>query len=190
MTASNENIGNNDLSRDDLWKELAVRAQQGDKQAYSRLLRDIFPYIKNLIRGSLANPDWAEDIAQEALISVHKSLATYSPECDFRPWLIAIVNFRKTDFLRKHYKNRRTYETATQKAAVFEENVTNTAHIGEFKDIESALADLPEGQRKIFEMIKIQGYSAKEVAKEMGMSVPAVKVSAHRTMNKLKERLG
>ena len=58
------------------------------------------------------------------------------------------------------------------------------------KDIESALADLPENQRKVFEMIKIHGYSAKEVADEMGMSVSAVKVSAHRTMNKLKDRLG
>ena len=177
------------LTQDEKWKSLAVQAQEGNKRAYSQLLHEILPYIKNVIRGGLANPDWVEDIAQEVLISVHKSLNTYSPDRSFTPWLMAIINFRKTDFLRKHYRGKKTKESVAENTDIFDQNVTNPSFAGEWKDIETALQELPDNQRKIFEMMKLKGYSAKEVADEMGMTVSAVKVSAHRTANKLKERL-
>jgi len=178
------------LSTGERWKNLAIQAQAGDKQSYSALLKEILPFIKNSIRSSLSNPDWAEDIAQEVLISVHKSLHTYSPERSFKPWLMSIVNFRRTDFLRAHYKRGKIKQNYKEIDKVFDLNVTNIDFSGELDDVEAVLNTLPKQQKKIFEMIKIQGYSAKEVADEMGMSESAVKVSAHRTLSKLKERLG
>jgi RNA polymerase sigma factor (sigma-70 family) len=181
---------NRDISRGEVWKDLAVRAQKGDARAYAELLRDIIPFIKGVAAGSLANPDWIEDLVQDVLISVHKSLSTYSEDRPFRPWLSAIIQFRRTDLLRKYYKSRGNKSVGLEDADFQAQHVTNPALSGELKDIEAALADLPDKQRKVFELIKIQGYSAQEVADEMGMSVSAVKVSAHRTMNKLKDRLG
>ncbi|MCB1531346.1 MAG: RNA polymerase sigma factor [Alphaproteobacteria bacterium] len=178
------------LTQDQQWSAWAAAAQQGDKKAYNNLLRDIAPYIRAVIAPTLADPDWADDITQNVLISVHKSLSTYSPKRSFKPWLNAITNFRRTDFLRCHYSRRKDKQTSLEDPNFIRNHVTNPAHAGEYKDIEGALAALPKKQRKIFEMIKIQGYTAKEVAKEMGMSVSAVKVSAHRTSNQLKEKLG
>ncbi len=180
----------NEFSKDDLWKNLALLAQNGDKEAYSELLRDIIPFVKASLSGTLANPDWIEDISQEVLISVHKSLHSYSNDRPFKPWLNAIIKFRRTDFLRKHYKSRKTKEATQDSIEIFEQNVTFQDTSGELKDIEDAISALPEKQQKIFKMMKIEGYSAKEVANEMDMSVSAVKVAAHRTTNKLKDMLG
>ncbi len=177
-------------TQSELWTEYAGLAQAGDKTAYNALLREIAPFIRNYILKSLANPDWADDISQEVLISVHKSLNTYSPDRPFRPWLMAIVNFRRTDYLRKHYNARENKQTTLDDFDFQKAHVTNPTHAGEYKDIETALDTLPDNQRKVFEMIKIKGYTAKEVANEMGMSVSAVKVSAHRSMAKLKAILG
>ncbi len=182
MKASN----NNKSSKGEIWKDWAVAAQEGNTLAYNHLLKDIAPFIRNYLIGRLANPDWVDDITQEVLISVHKSLKTYSSDRPFRPWLMAIINFRKTDFLRKHYNSRTDKQTSLDDLEFQSTHVTNPAHAGEYKDIENALGTLPEKQRKVFELMKIQGYSAQEVANEMRMSVSAVKVSAHRTMNKLK----
>ncbi|MCL4678871.1 MAG: RNA polymerase sigma factor [Alphaproteobacteria bacterium] len=179
-----------ELRGQDLWRELAVKAQQGDQRAYAALLRDIVPFIRAVASGSLANPDWVDDLVQDVLVSVHKSLSTYSDDRPFKPWLSAIIQFRRTDLLRKYYKNRSNKTVGLDDLEFSAQHVTNPAFAGELKDIEAALADLPDNQRKVFEMIKIHGYSAQEVANEMGMSVSAVKVSAHRTMNKLKDRLG
>lgn len=172
------------------WKELAVLSQNGDKRAYRDLLNAIVPFIRGRISGSLANPDWIDDITQEVLISVHKSLETYNGERAFKPWLNAIIQFRRTDFLRKHYKVKKVKESAGEKIEIFSEDVTFSNNAGELKDIEGAMDTLPEKQQKIFKMMKIEGYTAQEVANEMDMSVSAVKVSAHRTTVKLKDILG
>jgi RNA polymerase sigma-70 factor (ECF subfamily) len=177
---------NTSPSQSDQWQEWATAAQKGDKRAYSQLLGAIAPYVQNVIIKSLANQDAAEDIMQEVLISVHKSLASYSPDRPFKPWLMAIVNFRRTDYLRKYYSQREDRTATTDENYEFEAaNVTKPTHAGELKDIEAALATLPEQQQRIFRMIKIEGYTAQEVANEMNMNESAVKVSAHRTMKKL-----
>ena len=172
------------------WAELATQAQKGDKVAYGKLLREIAPYIKNVLVPSLANPNWADDITQEVLLSVHKALYTYAADRPFRPWLNSIINYRKLDFLRGHYTRRGDKSVDLEKGVNLESDVTAPEDIAELGNIDSELAKFPEPQRQIFEMIKIQGYSAQEVAEKMDMSVSAVKVSAHRTLAKLKENLG
>lgn len=176
--------------RPDTWQDLARKAQGGDRKAYSRLLADISPYIRNVLIGHVADPEWIEDIAQEILISVHKSLRTYDPDKAFKPWLGAIIKFRRTDFLRKHYRARGDKQTSLETLDFQKEYVTKPEHWGELKDVEKALEALPKKQRKIFELMKIQGYTAQEVASQTGMSVSAVKVSSHRTIQKLKKALG
>lgn len=174
----------------DRWNALARKAQSGDKAAYNQLLRDIIPFIQKVIARTLANPDWVDDITQDVLMSVHKSLKTYDPNLSFRPWLMAIVNFRRTDYLRKYYRTRDQKEKSENMAHFLGDSVTNPTHAGELKDIEGALNALPEKQGKIFRMVKIEGHSIEEVAKTMDMSQSAVKVSAHRTMKKLQKKLG
>ncbi len=177
---------NKQQPRGQIWRDWAVAAQEGNKTAYSRLLSEIAPFTKNFLLSRVVNPDWADDITQEVLISVHKSLKTYSGDRPFTPWLMAIINFRKTDFLRKHYSSRSDKQTTMDDAQFLASHVTNPEHAGEYKDVEAALDTLPSKQRKVFEMMRVQGYTAQEVANEMNMSVSAVKVSAHRTANKLK----
>ena len=175
--------------KDDPWRNYAVLAQKGDVAAYRILLNELLPYIKNVLVGQLANPEWAEEIAQEVLISVHKSLHTYQDDRAFKPWLRAIINFRKTDFLRKHYR-RKGQNNVPLDVADYEPVDSNIrGSEGELKDIESALDDLPKKQRRIFQMVKIEGHTINDVAKTMGMSESAVKVSAHRAMKKLQDRL-
>ncbi|MEM6781549.1 MAG: RNA polymerase sigma factor [Pseudomonadota bacterium] len=170
----------------EFWSEYAQAAQGGDKKAYNKLLTGIAPYIRNILAKSLSNQDAIDDVVQEVLISVHKSLKTYNPERPFKPWLYSIISFRRTDYLRKYYAGRDNKTAPLEHADFSDFGVTNTNHSGEYKDIEAALAQLPEQQRRIFTMIKIEGYTAQEVANEMDMKESAVKVSAHRTMKKLK----
>jgi len=171
------------------WEELAKLSQEGNKRLYSHLLSEITPYIKVRLVSGLANSDWVEEVIQDVLISVHRSLSSYSPDRPFKPWLNAIIHYRKADFLRKHYKNRDTNRFSQDNAEIFGNNVTTYPLAGELQDIEKAMATLPKKQQKLFQMMKIEGYSAAEVAVKMGMSVTAVKVSAHRASNKLKSIL-
>ena len=68
-------------------------------------------------------------------------------------------------------------------------DVTSPEDMTEYKNVEKALMTFPDKQQKIFRLIKIEGYSAAEVAEKMAMTESAVKVSAHRTLEKLKQNL-
>lgn len=57
------------------------------------------------------------------------------------------------------------------------------------QDLHDALAQLPDKQRKIINMMKLDGYSVAETATEMKMSESAVKVAAHRGYRKMQDWL-
>lgn len=171
------------------WNELAKLSQQGDKRAYNALLSEIFSYVRNYLIGGLSNTDAAEDVAQDVLVSVHKSLQTYSPDMPFKPWLMAIVHFRRADWLRSHYAGRKNMQTDLEDVGFQKQHVTNPALAGEWKDMEAALNRLPEKQRALFTLVRIEGYSMEEAADRMEMTVSAVKVSIHRTLKKLQGEL-
>jgi RNA polymerase sigma-70 factor (ECF subfamily) len=176
-------------SQEDQWRDLAVKAQAGDSAAYRELLTELVPFLRRVLLKSLARPSDADDIVQEILLSVHKALNTYSPERPFLPWLMAILNYRRADYLRHHYATRSNVTIPVENIDV-PDHVTDTSHNAEYRDVEKALDTIPDRQREVFELMKLKGYSAKEISDKTGMSVSAVKVSVHRTMAKLKEKLG
>ena len=170
------------------WSDIAAKAQKGDAAAYRSLLSDLVPIIRRTIIKSLPNPQHADDVVQEILISVHKALHTYDPKRPFMPWVQSIINFRKTDYLRQHYSQRENVKISLDDPDT-PDYLVISGHNGSTKDIEDAFESLPDQQKKVVELMKIKGYSAEEVSKKTGMSVSAVKVSAHRALQKIKERL-
>ncbi|MCB9973983.1 MAG: RNA polymerase sigma factor [Rhodospirillales bacterium] len=172
------------------WKDLAIAAQGGDKASYVRLLKEIAPYIRKIVLAGLANPDGADDITQEVLISIHKSLGTYSGDRAFKPWLHAIIHYRKTDYLRQHYARRGNLSVPVETQIDLADPVTSPEVLLEYRNVENEIARLPRKQQTVFRLMKIEGFTAQEVAERTGMSVSAVKVSAHRTLEKLKEKMG
>ena len=175
------------IKNQDEWDELATRAQRGDKQAYHRLLSSLAPYVRNIITPSLAQRDWADDLLQDILMGVHKSLARYIPGQPFRPWVNAIIRYRRAEFISQHYASQGHMKASLDEVEEQGSDMFKAVHT--IEDIERALEQLPHQQREVFRMVRIEGYSVKEVAEKTGMTVSAVKVSAHRSAAKLKEFL-
>jgi len=170
------------------WRELAGKAQKGDATAYRLLLSDLIPVIRRSVIKSLPNPQNADDVVQEVLISVHKALHTYDRKRPFMPWVYSIINYRKTDYLRGYYAQHENVKLSLDDPDT-PDYLVISGHNGSTKDIEDAFNTLPDQQKKVVELMKIKGYSAEEVSKKTGMSISAVKVSAHRALQKIKERL-
>ncbi|MEO0369675.1 MAG: hypothetical protein AAF197_12990, partial [Pseudomonadota bacterium] len=71
---------NQNSSQEQRWSDLALKAQQCDKKAYNELLKEVAQFTASVVAPKLANPDWVNDVTQDVLMSVHKSLHTYSPD--------------------------------------------------------------------------------------------------------------
>lgn len=57
-------------------------------------------------------------------------------------------------------------------------------------ELAAAVLDLPEKQKQVIELLKVQTFSVREVAVKLNMSESLVKVTAHRAYKVLRRRLG
>ncbi|MBL8020657.1 MAG: sigma-70 family RNA polymerase sigma factor [Leptospirales bacterium] len=171
---------------------LMVLSQQGDNQAYNIFLKEVSVRTRPYIRSRIADSDAVEDVVQEVLVSIHRTLATYDPTRPILPWLWAIVRYRIVDYARR--KNRQLDGPGSFDAAF--ENLTAPSRsesdsMGEL--ILQSVAKLPEKQKRAFELTKMQGMSVREAARELNMTETATKVTVHRakrTLRKIMRSLG
>jgi DNA-directed RNA polymerase specialized sigma24 family protein len=56
------------------WNGLVKRTQEGDREAYERLLTEISPLVLKFVAKRVFNPDYVDDAFQEVLLSFHKAL--------------------------------------------------------------------------------------------------------------------
>lgn len=176
---------------DDVWSRLMAAAQDGDRKAYERLLREAAPYIRAVVRRVHAAPDRVEEVVQDVLLAVHRVRHTYDPARPFRPWLASIVRRRAIDALRRHSRTD-AHEIADD--TVYETFIDPTANtfgddLARDASVRSAVARLPAKQREAITLLKLNEMSLKEAATISGQSEVALKVATHRAIKRLKALL-
>jgi RNA polymerase sigma-70 factor (ECF subfamily) len=174
------------------WARLMCAAQQGDANCYEQLLHGITPFIRSLTRRYCRNPQLAEDVVQDVLLTVHRIRHTWDPRRPFSPWLASIAARRGIDRIRRDSRIARhevSDELALETFAVPATNNESGA-LRAVEAIEPLLAALPERQRRALEAIKIRGLSLAQAASESGQSVGAVKVNVHRAVKALRALVG
>ncbi len=176
----------------DEWGTLMAAAQGGDRHAYDRLLREILPYIRAIVRKHHATADRVEDVTQDVLLTIHRVRHTYDPARPFSKWLGAIAHRRAIDALRRRIRTaaRETfspiaYETFADPGA----NKEISAH-EDSAVLAEAIAGLPAGQRQAVELLRLKELSLAEASAQSGQSVGALKVSLHRAIRALQSILG
>jgi len=171
------------------WSELMAASQSGDNVAYAKLLTEIQPVIFAFVRCRISDTSSIDDIVQEILIGIHNARHTYDRNRPFNPWMFTIAKYKYIDHIRKWSRTRKreiSDEGVLEKIATIEEDST-IASLKE--DLRQAINKLPAKQKLAVQMIKIEGLSIKEVSEKTGMSISAVKVTAHRGYKTLKKKL-
>jgi RNA polymerase sigma-70 factor, ECF subfamily len=172
------------------WSILMARAQDGDGEAYRRLLGDIVPYLRSLARRHHRDPGDVEDTVQDVLLTVHAIRHTYDPHRPFGPWLVAIARRRIVDRLRRQGRTRAREVALDLEHETF---CAPEANLGEGewnrRALDDAIKNLPPGQREAVRLLKLQEMSLQQAAVASGMSVAALKVAMHRALKNLRKML-
>jgi RNA polymerase sigma-70 factor (ECF subfamily) len=161
-------------------KALMLAALAGDAASYRALLKALGIHLRAYYARRLGGGD-VEDLVQETLLAMHTRRATYDVTQPLTAWVYAIARYKLIDYLRRA-KIRQTVPIENAEN-VLAANDTDTALIQ--RDIEQALASLPERTRQLIRQTKIAGLTAAEAGAQTGMSESAVKVSVHRAMKAL-----
>jgi RNA polymerase sigma-70 factor, ECF subfamily len=189
-------------ARRDEDRSLVELAQMGDFAALESLLLKYEKQVYNLGRRIVAQHQDAEEVAQQAFLSVIEHLGEFRGESQFRTWLMRITANHALALLRK-----RSVRAGPSLNAGDSDDSTNGVPHPEYiaawretpeeiavrretrQQVEEALARLDDKYRVVFVLRDIEELSTRETAEVLGLSVEAVKVRLLRARLMLRERL-
>ena len=159
-----------------------VRYQQADPDAARALIRHLSPALFRFFSSQIATRSETEDLLQEAWLRIHKARHTYRPGEPVLPWIYAIARHVRVD----GYRRRRRISQREFAPEVLPERAAGDSRSSNLPDFETLLSHLPENQREVVMLLKVEGLSLEEVARVTASTLGAVKQKAHRAYKRLR----
>ena len=173
--------------------ELIRRAQEGDAEAFGFLFEKHKARVYALCLRMTRNTAEAEDLTQDAFLHVFRKLAAFRADSALSTWLYRVtVNTVLMHFRKKSLCTVSAEKTNDEGAAVPREFPMTDFRLAGCIDrmaLNRALAELPNGYRKIFLLHEIAGYEHREIAKFLGCSVGNSKSQLHKARQRIRELL-
>ncbi|MCA9711529.1 MAG: sigma-70 family RNA polymerase sigma factor, partial [Myxococcales bacterium] len=167
-----------------------VAAQAGNPMALDRLMRRHWHAIERICRRMCPADDSFEDLRQDVFIALIRALPGYRGQASFITWAYTIVRTCRGRRLRK---GRTASEMARPEGVepdeheAFDDCIANHELV---ERLDQALAHLSVTDRTVLVLRDLEGYSAEEVARTTGLTVPAVKTRLHRARVAMRAELG
>lgn len=151
-----------------------------------------YHYGKSLywhIRRIVVGHDDAEDVLQNAFISIYRHINSIKDATRLRPWLYSIATREALQLLRKQTCVFQSIDTLD---ATLEDRLVTESHIDpESMEVllQKAILQLPTKQRITFNMRYFDEMSYDEISQATGISVASLKTNYHYAVVKIKQYL-
>jgi RNA polymerase sigma-70 factor (ECF subfamily) len=173
---------------------LIARACEGDAQAFEQLIAQHQSMIYTFAFGFTGDPERAKDLAQEALVKVYRSLASFRFQAAFSTWLFAIVRNVYLDHHKSRGARQRQREEPLDEAALEllrdEATAEDQLLAAESRQVLlEALRRLPVAFREVVMMADVQGLDYDQIAGALGVPIGTVKSRLARGRQALRQLL-
>ena len=157
--------------------ELVERvAESQDESAFRELFEFYAPRIKGLLMRQGADPEAAEEIAQETLMTVWRKAHMFMvAKGNASTWVFTIARNLRIDRIRRERVWQATVSEPPDimdDAPPADETVAQMQEHGRLRDI---VAELPEEQNAILKLSYIDGLSHSEIAEKLELPIGTVK---------------
>jgi RNA polymerase sigma-70 factor, ECF subfamily len=184
----------NTSERADSTRELVTRAQTGDVHAFELLLAEHIPQVRRYARAFANNEADADDLAQEALVKVYRSLQSFRFQSAFSTWLYTLVRNTFLDVVKSRGHKERSLqspldverdETENDATAADEALILNEQHA----TIWAAIRRVPTEFQTALVLFEVEGMSHEEIAQIEKVAVGTVKSRLSRARQYLRTLL-
>lgn len=167
---------------------------KGDFQSFEKLYHKHVRELYFLSIGYLNNKSDAQDVVQEAFIYLWNNREMLKPDSNIKAYMRTIVKNASLNVIRNEKIKAKHQTIFAEKKEYFSDLHTNyQKHKEESEAFEEKLSlvrqkleQLPKGCKKIFIMCVIDGFTYKEAAKKMGVSVNTVKTQVKIAYQKIR----
>lgn len=182
----------------DVDSELVAEAQDGNLEAFEELARRHTQLIYRALIAILGDVADAQDAMQDTLLSAFKHIGGFEGRSKFSTWLVSIARNAAVQRLRSRryaesldvVDNDEDRNFRPRQIAAWQENPEQYHSRLEVRRlVERGLLELPAKYRMVVMLRDVEQLSTDDVARQLGLSVPAVKTRLLRGRLMLREWL-
>jgi len=170
---------------------LVAVAERRDKQAFSDLFAHYGPRIKSYLMRQGADAASAEELSQEAMLTVWRKADKFDAnKASAGTWIFTVARNLRVDALRK--ENRPNFDPEDPAFVPEEETAPDDAvEIGETqKQVRAAIAELSGEQAEVLKLSFYEDKPHGEIAEELNLPLGTVKSRLRLAMRKVRTALG
>jgi RNA polymerase sigma-70 factor len=163
------------------------RAQNGDREAFSALVRLHQARLRGLVALTVSDRDAALDIVQDAFVDAWRGLGTFDRARGFEPWLRTICRNRVARYFRERARERPALGIVDEALAASAAADSDHASLAEerMRALRSCIEALGEPRREILRLRFAEGEQVKRIAALAGKSANAISMLLLRMKSEL-----
>jgi len=171
--------------------ELVARARRGDLDAFEHLYRRTSGRVFAVCLRMAGDRERAKELMQDVYVRVWERLSSFRGEAAFTSWLHRLaVNVVLAQARADRRRDARFGEMPDESDGAGSGGISaRTSSVHERMDLESAIAMLPPGARRVFVLHDIEGYRHEEIARLTGAAAGTIRAQLHRARKLLMEAL-
>lgn len=170
-----------------------VLIEREDPDAFEALYDRHSAAAFSLAHRMVASRTGAEDVVQEALLSIWRSRARYQRERgSVRTWILGVVHHRAIDALRRnlvHDRRRASADGLEEREAAPELTEVEALRRDEARSVRAVLEDLPGDQSRVIELAYFGGFTHNEIAEMLDFPLGTVKSRMRLGLEKMRRAL-
>lgn len=172
--------------------------QAGDNRAFDELVRRYRDRVFRLCVKILRHEDDAAEALQDAFLSAYRALPKFKAESTFSTWLYRIATNASLMKLRRRRPGHVSYEQSQSEESEGEPMAIpdwSSLPLDQVLDAETRevlgreIDRLPANEREVFVLRDVMEESNADVARELGLTVAAVKSRLHRARLHLRDAM-
>lgn len=169
---------------------LVARIVAGDAEAFATLHEAYHDKVYRFALKRMGDEHDAEDVTQEVFLEIWRCLGSFQGRSSLQTWIFGVAHnqvcrrFRKKNLVVGSVDDEGFGEVASDEPGL-EERLDAKRML---ERCDRVVEDLSEGQRKVYHLRFREHRSTREVARALGKSSQAVKISVFRTRRALAQR--
>jgi len=167
---------------------LVDRARDGDDDAASELIRQLYPMVAKIVRGYRPRRAAEEDLTQMIFIKVFQNLTQYSGKVPISHWVSRMAEKARPEL--RHADLSEEQAAMLENLAASDEALSPDRKLAARDLVEKLLAMLKPVERLVIDMLYLQERSVAEIQKVTGWTAAAIKIRAFRARQKLRRQIG
>jgi len=160
-----------------------------EQKALKHCYESCAPYLYTIIKSYIYDEESRKDLLQESFAAIFTSLQSYDPsKGHFKPWIAKIT----VNQCIKQLRAQKKLNFFVPLEGKYEEhNESDKVILDQFsrQDMLTLLMKMPSGYRTVFVMYIVDGYSHKEIADQINISVGTSRSQLNRAIHWIKKHL-